>query len=359
MDYTRVRRPPKKIDLSKLQAGDIIFNRSSNPLSLAIRAQDGGPFSHALIYVGDGLFIEAVRTGSRVIGAFRLLVPDPDDWQLARIDDGALAASAATQARNLAHRPYNVAGIIRIALSGEPAGEVGLFCSQLIAEAYRRAGVDLGEPALATPAALFASSKLRKFDLPVADLEVADQVMLSTPKNEEISPTDADLALTRAAVDDVLSLVPTTIQKPENLPDLLQLIWSMPDFEAAGKLSDALVEALNSRGVYAALIASIASVQANIADAARAIKDPAFKLVPKTLLEEIAERWMSRSISFSKRGAELVAFSLSCFKELANNKALSIWTYLEKQFSVCSQEFLHVSREAGVLSAKIASIEGG
>ncbi len=139
-------------DPAGLFPGDVVLERSLGKQSNVIMAVDGGSYSHVLMHLGSGEFIEATDGGSRSISFLRLPIDEPDRWSLLRYVgagkmSGAVAAQAALEARNLAHMPYNLWGAITSVapLPGRPS--TALFCSELVAEAFRRAGAEI-EPGL-------------------------------------------------------------------------------------------------------------------------------------------------------------------------------------------------------------------
>ena len=77
----------------------------------------------------------------------RVIVTDPESYMVLRLADNLAAAEkAAIEAGSFAHKAYNLKAIlntkIRIPLTLDPTK---LFCSQLVAESYIRAGVSLVE----------------------------------------------------------------------------------------------------------------------------------------------------------------------------------------------------------------------
>ncbi len=170
------------IGYDALITGDIILSTTDAGISDAIRAMTAGPVSHAMLFVGQGgQVIEAVGEGVRLVPLDRAIadatvavafrVPGLSDGDRQRVAD---------EAARLLDSPYNFVGIARQALfqidrricDALPdalaarcrrfAGRVNLgtadnrafFCSQLVLEAYARAGHPLTTepPHWATPA---------------------------------------------------------------------------------------------------------------------------------------------------------------------------------------------------------------
>ena len=177
-----------------LQPGDILLSAGTSLNALGIRISTLAPVSHAALYVGDGLVIDAVGSGVR-------------ELPLAAFVDEASAVVAfrhpgiqpeqqpklVTFARAQLGQPYNLTGIVLQApftlerrlcelpvlpgpirdfcLRGIALVQLGLgpndrfFCSQLVLEAYKRAELPLtdADPRLATPADLL---HMREGDVP-------------------------------------------------------------------------------------------------------------------------------------------------------------------------------------------------
>lgn len=139
-------------DPAGLFPGDVVLERSAGKESDLITKFDGGNYSHVLMHLGAGEFIEAIDGGSRSISFLRLPLDEPEHWSLFRyVGAGKMsrivAEQAALEARNLAHMPYNLWGALTsiTPVPGRPS--TALFCSELVAEAFRRAGAEI-EPGL-------------------------------------------------------------------------------------------------------------------------------------------------------------------------------------------------------------------
>ena len=131
-----------RFDPSQLLPGDVLLERGDSWKSAAVVAIDGGRYSHALLCLGGSDFLEAVAVGARIISFARAIIREPDNWALLRlVNDPEAAARAASHARNLAHKPYNLSGVISTKLPLSPSGQrARLFCSQLVAEQYKKNG---------------------------------------------------------------------------------------------------------------------------------------------------------------------------------------------------------------------------
>ena len=161
----------RSIGTSALQAGDIIVSTTRQFVSRAIRLGTLSPVSHVMLYVGDGRVIEAVGSGVRET----TLAAAIEDAILAvayrhpRMD-AAHATVAVAYARTRIGNPYNYAGAayqgyrllnplpaaVIDAISRRLGVEVGqagaVYCSELVLEAFERAGVPLAaRPGQSTP----------------------------------------------------------------------------------------------------------------------------------------------------------------------------------------------------------------
>lgn len=108
-------------------------------------------FEHAFVYVGDNQIVEAESAGARLANL--------DEYNYARIAwysaPSAKGRDIATQARKIVGTPYSWADYFALAavriglplsaklLHSYVANSGHMICSQLVDEAYRRAGVQL------------------------------------------------------------------------------------------------------------------------------------------------------------------------------------------------------------------------
>ncbi|WP_169741226.1 papain-like cysteine protease family protein [Andreprevotia chitinilytica] len=161
----------QSIGVAALQAGDIIVSTTDHATSYLIRGGSISAVSHAMLYIGDGKVVEAVGQGviehpladaiSDAILAVAFRYPNLDDMH---------RQAVVSYARSQVGLPYNYAGaayagyriwnpITRIGewigqrLSVAPENAGSFYCSQLVLEAYARAGVALTTeaPDVSTP----------------------------------------------------------------------------------------------------------------------------------------------------------------------------------------------------------------
>ncbi|GAB2455790.1 YaeF family permuted papain-like enzyme [Comamonas humi] len=177
-----------------LQAGDILLSSGPGLNAIGIRLSTLSPVSHAALYLGDGRVVDAVGSGVREL-PLHAFIDEADAVVAFRhpgLQDGHLPPLA-DFARAQVGQPYNLAGVMLQApfalerrvcelpllpgpvrdfcLRGIALVQLGagpndrFFCSQLVLEAYKRAGLPLtdADPRLATPADLL---HMREGDVP-------------------------------------------------------------------------------------------------------------------------------------------------------------------------------------------------
>ena len=175
--------PAAVLESETLQPGDILLTAEPTLMSASIRLVTLAPVSHAAVYVGDGQVVEAVRSGVRVRELEELL----DEAAVALVlRYPQLTADQATLIReyavNKSGADFNFLGItlnipfsigrrlceiplvspaLRDAcirsmgvLQQLAASESQLFCSQLVLQAFRHAGVLVtnADPRMISPA---------------------------------------------------------------------------------------------------------------------------------------------------------------------------------------------------------------
>ena len=168
----------RSIGVDAMQAGDIIVSTTRAWVSRAIRLGTLSPVSHVMLYLGGGRVIEAVGSGVRevtveaalhdAILAVAYRVPNLSATQRERV---------LSEARQFKDQPYNYPGIVQrgVAIVAPVTGAVvdaiarvlsvprpqahAVYCSQLVLEAYQRAGITL----LAAPASQSTPEGVARF----------------------------------------------------------------------------------------------------------------------------------------------------------------------------------------------------
>jgi hypothetical protein len=162
--------PLALVEPEALEPGDILLSAEPTLVSAGIRLMTFAPVSHAAVYVGDGQVADAMRWGVRVreLNQFleeaavvlALRYPELTAEQAAGITEYAVAKSGVafnflgitlhvpfSIARRFCELPLVTPAIREACIRGMgllhqlAASESRLFCSQLVLQAYRHAGV--------------------------------------------------------------------------------------------------------------------------------------------------------------------------------------------------------------------------
>jgi len=158
----------QSISESALSPADVIVSTTSAAISQSIRSVTGSAVSHAMIYVGNGTVIEAIGEGvvrrqlSAALADANLAVAFRHVRMSPRIASSVVSFAAAQVGKSydhtgiLAQAGYQLdrwflCTVSRVQNCEDRAARANLwmsnsgrfFCSELVAEAYRRAGVPL------------------------------------------------------------------------------------------------------------------------------------------------------------------------------------------------------------------------
>jgi hypothetical protein len=255
-------------DRAKLHNGDVVLELGDGLTSWAISKADGSPFSHALIWAGNTDFVESVGCGVRILSFERIIITDPNRWLLLRQADREIGKRAALAARQMVTKYYNMAGALTSVTEAWGAtNEQQLFCSELVAQAYRDAGVDLipgCQPHKVTPKLLLQSSALSPVDLPLLECDPRSREravkFLDRDTAYETSLMAKEARVAREAFAEVATLFetlppvygPGLKNPPGNLHELIDLLASIP-VEDCRAIMDRLLLSLQVRGYFALL----------------------------------------------------------------------------------------------------------
>lgn len=243
-----------RFDPDALRPGDVVLEAGASAQGRVIRAIESGRYSHALFWLGDGDFIEAVGIGARIISFKRVIVEDRADWAVLRLaDDGVVGQTAAKEARNLAHLRYDLRGALGTKIGFlRREDRTRLFCSQLVAQAYQKAGfalVDGQQPNAITPKMLHTSSKLAVITPDFEELGAYD--VPATDRDDAYAGSLAyvDLLISQEAVAAASKYLPNGLTAPGNLVQLYEHLGALnPDLCSA--ISDALIDVFNRTGYF-------------------------------------------------------------------------------------------------------------
>lgn len=128
-----------------IQLGDIVLTTTPDPMSQTIRKVIGADISHAMICVGKSSVIDSTGDGVHARNLERLILePGCAGYVLRPVKPltNDQLHSAISFARAAVGTRYSKTGAAKSVLAGFVAGR-RQFCSRLVAQAYRNAGVNL------------------------------------------------------------------------------------------------------------------------------------------------------------------------------------------------------------------------
>lgn len=255
-------------DPDRMKAGDVVLERGDG-LGASITANaTGGRYSHALIWIDGGDFIEAMPTGVRTLQYIRVPVIDPDNWLLLRLEDGREpeAKAAALHARNHCFKMYDLEAALRSPLMPRKSMSASaVFCSQLIADAYLSVGIELlpGRlPSSITPNDLSRSTALKQADTPLIPapypaLRFFEEYGLDRSSLYESAPMAAErdiaMRLYQRVKPEFEGIKWPGDETPGGLGDL-QNILSFVDRSKADRIADILLNDMQEMGYFMLLI---------------------------------------------------------------------------------------------------------
>jgi hypothetical protein len=210
--------------------------------------------------------MEAVDIGARLINFWRIPLTDPSAWIILRHPDALTAEQAAICARALAFKKYGMAAALRSKLplrfKNDP---FRLFCSQLVAVAYERAGAPIVEGKASsqiTPRLLHEKSALKPLQyIPISPVISLDGTLpeLDRDAGYTASLNERELRAAQnafqAVKDEMMRLIePLNLKSPPG--SLSDLIWLLRDAIAHGAhqkvahLTQSLEQALEQEGYF-------------------------------------------------------------------------------------------------------------
>ncbi len=136
---------PKVFVASLIQVGDVVLTTTPEPLSQRIRKVTRADISHAMICVGKSSVIDSTGDGVHARNLERLILePGCAGYVLrpAKPLTTDQLHSVISFARAAVGTRYSITGAAKSVLAGFVAGR-RQFCSRLVAQAYRSAGVNL------------------------------------------------------------------------------------------------------------------------------------------------------------------------------------------------------------------------
>lgn len=163
------------LDVRKLVVGDIIGTSSGKWSYLIRKMTGGGPLSHVALYVGENAIIEAVLPRARVqqadtyllsAGSVKFFVLRPRSQVVSFRRERGRAEALVSEALLWQSSLYSVmkcAGV-KVPQLRNIAARDAIICSELIVQAYRRAGIELCpglHVGIITPNSIFNSAILQ------------------------------------------------------------------------------------------------------------------------------------------------------------------------------------------------------
>lgn len=131
--------------VSLVQPGDIVLTTTPDPVSQMIRKVTGADISHAMICVAKSSVIDSTGDGVHARNLARIILEPGCAGHVLRTVKPLTSdqlRSIITFARSAVGTRYTMPGATKSVLAGFAAGR-RQFCSRLVAQAYREAGVNL------------------------------------------------------------------------------------------------------------------------------------------------------------------------------------------------------------------------
>lgn len=164
---------------SLIQPGDVVLTTTPERVSQAIQKITGADISHAMICVGKSSVIDSTGDGVHARNLDRIfLEPGCSGYVLRAIEPLTTDQlhTVMSFARAAVGTQYTKAGAAKSVLAGSVAGRKQ-FCSRLVAQAYRSAGVDLVPDAdYCHPGELQRSEVLVEVPNVLRDLNVEEEI---------------------------------------------------------------------------------------------------------------------------------------------------------------------------------------
>lgn len=177
----------KRVDLSKLEPGDIILTTSPNWESGVIRTATDSDISHAMLYVTSSCIMDSTGDGVHARNPQKLFYDDECAIYVLRLksplnDDSLQEVISYVRSEHGAE--YSLKEAIRAVTGPKGSGSDRQFCSRLVARAFSNVGIKLVENEnFCTPQQLKASSLLMSIEGAVEP--ITDEEVFSWKKNRD------------------------------------------------------------------------------------------------------------------------------------------------------------------------------
>lgn len=218
----------KRIDIDKLQAGDIILTASRTKTGKTVRIASRGIVSHAMICVQHGSIIDSTANGVQAWNLQREFFKDDERVFGFRLRDALPAADIARVvdfARSEIGARYSNIEAARSVIGGRKPRNGRQFCSRLAARAYSSVGIQLvPNQDYCTPEDLRKSPLL----VEIEDLSVA----VAPEEVAEMANRPNPLQPMRDSQNNVLAAARRLDPNVENFSDLHRLVREHPEWDS-------------------------------------------------------------------------------------------------------------------------------
>lgn len=219
----------KRIDIDKLQPGDIILTANMTKAGKAVRLASRGAVSHAMICVQHGSIIDSTADGVQSWNLQREFFSDNEEIFGFRLRDAlppVVVARVVDFARSEIGTRYSKAEAARSVLGGPKPRNNRQFCSRLVARAYASVGVQLvPDQDYCTPEDLRNSPLLE---------EIGDLVLVATADEvAALADRTNPLDLMRKSQRAILAAARQLDPKVENFSDVDRLVSEHPEWDSA------------------------------------------------------------------------------------------------------------------------------
>ncbi len=226
---------PKVFIGGLIQPGDVVLTTTPEPMSQTIRKLTSSDISHAMICVGIGSVIDSTGDGVHARNLERIILDPGCAGHVLRpvtpLSTDQLRA-VISFARGAVGTRYTMTGAAKSVLAGFIAGR-RQFCSRLVAQAYRDAGVNLVSDAdFCHPGELLHSAALVEVPNVLRNLSPGEEA----DRREDIDNVQAMRDSTNALLQEARKLSPEI----ESLNDIDAYLIEHPEGDAV------LVQALRS-----------------------------------------------------------------------------------------------------------------
>ena len=226
---------PKVFVAGLVLPGDIVLTTTPEPLSQTIRKVTGSDISHAMICVGKSSVIDSTGDGVHARNLERIILEPGCAGHVLRPVNPLTAdqlRSVISFVRATVGTRYTITGAAKSVLAGFVASRKQ-FCSRLVAQAYRDAGVNLVSDAdFCHPGELLASAALVEIPDVLRNLSSEEEA----DRREDIDNVQAMRDSTNALLQEARKLSPEI----ESLNDIDAYLVDHPEGDAL------LVQALRS-----------------------------------------------------------------------------------------------------------------